>query len=88
MIFPLITKDVELQKRWDALIRHFNDHDKGAKQWSTVNALVFSVPAAALASGTMNNSQMQIWVDEVGNNLTFKVKYSNGTVKSGTVALV
>lgn len=35
----------------------------------------------------LGNGQVNFWVDEPGNNLTFKVKYSSGTVKSGTVAL-
>jgi hypothetical protein len=37
--------------------------------------------------GAPENGQIVGWLDESGNNLTFKVKYSGGTVKSGTVAL-
>lgn len=44
-------------------------------------------PNAAAADADLNNSEVHWWVDESGNNLTFKVKYAAGTVKSGTVAL-
>lgn len=42
----------------------------------------------APANGDLINSQWSAWIDETGNNLTFKVKYNGGTVKNGTVALV
>lgn len=42
---------------------------------------------AAVADANMGNSELNFWVNEAGNLLTFKVKYSDGTVKSGTVAL-
>lgn len=42
-----------------------------------------SAPADAL----LINGQFAVWVDETADQLTFKVKYSGGTVKSGTVTL-
>lgn len=45
------------------------------------------VDSAALGDGKIGKSRVNIWVDETGNTLSFKVKYSDGTVKSGTVAL-
>jgi hypothetical protein len=58
-----------------------------AKLHSTVSTIL-GCENAAKVDGDLGNSQVNIWVDEAGNNLTFKVKYSNGTtVKSGTVAL-
>jgi hypothetical protein len=36
----------------------------------------------------LENQDLTIWVQEAGNFLKFHVKYSNGTVKSGTVALL
>lgn len=42
-----------------------------------------SAPADALLA----DGQCSIWVDQTANQLTFKVKYSTGVVKSGTVAL-
>ncbi len=44
-------------------------------------------PTSALADGSMGNGEVHFWIDESGNNLNFKVKYSNGTVKSGAIAL-
>lgn len=43
---------------------------------------------AAEPSANMAASQVNVWVNETGNSLTFQVKYADGTtVKSGTVAL-
>lgn len=36
----------------------------------------------------LSNSSIKFYLDEAGNNLKVKVKYSNGTVKTGTLALV
>ena len=41
-----------------------------------------SPPAANL-----DNSQISFWLDERGNNLMVTVKYSDGTMKTGTIAL-
>jgi hypothetical protein len=46
------------------------------------------INTSALADGSHANSEMSFWVDESGNTLNFKVKYSSGTVKSGSIALV
>lgn len=50
--------------------------------------LIYACPTSAPADAELQNSQMTASVNEGGNLLTFKVKYSSGTVKSGTVALV
>jgi hypothetical protein len=42
---------------------------------------------AAIADVDLSNSEMSFYIDESGNNLVVKVKYSGGTVKAGTVAL-
>ena len=78
---------MDINAEFQNIKTQWDQHDQGVKKWKTVNAVDYSVPNAALASAVLGNGQMQIWVDEVGNNLTFKVKYSTGTVKSGTVAL-
>jgi hypothetical protein len=42
---------------------------------------------SAPADAVLGNGEITFWLDESGNNLAFKVKYSSGTVKSGTVAV-
>ncbi len=42
---------------------------------------------SAVSSGNLNDGNVNVWVDESGNNLKFQVKYSTGTVKNGSVAL-
>ena len=36
---------------------------------------------------TMGNSQINFWINEASNTLSFQAKYSTGVVKSGTVSL-
>lgn len=49
---------------------------------------VLEIPGPSSAPSTISkNSTIVFSIDESGNNLNVKVKYSNGTEKSGTVAL-
>jgi hypothetical protein len=46
------------------------------------------IQTAPNAAATLTaNSQLSMHLDEVGNTVTFTCKYSDGTAKSGTVAL-
>jgi hypothetical protein len=51
------------------------------------SCLVSSYGTTAVADGNLNNKDWSVSVNEAGNVLNIKVKYSNGTVKNGTVAL-
>lgn len=42
----------------------------------------------AIPDGNLANGQMCFYTNEAGNSLIVKVKYSTGTVKTGTIALV
>lgn len=42
---------------------------------------------SAESDSDLRNSEVNIYVNESTHKLTFKVKYSDGTVKSGTVTL-
>jgi len=50
-------------------------------------ATILGCSNGAVADGDLGNGQVNIWVSEGVNKLTFKVKYSNGTIKTGTVDL-
>ena len=79
--------NMDLNSEFQNLKRQWDSYDQGVIQWNVINSLKETVPNAAILPAALGNGQMQIWVDETGNNLTFQVKYSTGTVKSGTVAL-
>jgi hypothetical protein len=50
-------------------------------------ALAYAVPSSAPTDGDLSNGQVTAWVDETNNLLKFRVKYSGGTLKTGSVAL-
>jgi hypothetical protein len=52
--------------------------------------LMIAAPNAAPASTSppMYNGSVTIWLDEAGNNVKFQCRYSSGTVKTGTLAVV
>jgi len=50
-------------------------------------ALIAHAQNGAIPDSALDNSQFTVYLDESSNVLTFKVKYSNGTVKTGTVSL-
>jgi hypothetical protein len=54
----------------------------------TVRRVAFPGPTSAPTDGDLDNAQWSVWVDEGSDLLTFRVKYSTGTLKTGTVALV
>jgi hypothetical protein len=49
--------------------------------------VLIGAPNSALADADLINSQISFYLDQTANTLVVKVKYSSGTVKTGTVAL-
>ncbi len=52
------------------------------------NGMQFGVPSVAPNDALIPNGHAQAWVDQPGNALKFRVRYNDGTLKTGTVALV
>lgn len=46
-----------------------------------------NAPNSAMADATLDNGQFSFYLNEAGNTLAVKVKYSSGTVKTGTISL-
>lgn len=60
-----------------------------ARYLSTGGAYIQKAPTTIVADGTLAANDITFYLDEAGNNLMVKAKYSDGsTVKSGTIALV
>ncbi len=53
--------------------------------FTTGGAVALGAPPSAPKN--LNNSQISFWLDERENQLKVNVKYSDGTVKSATIAL-
>lgn len=49
---------------------------------------IMGAPNSAIADADLTNGQISFYLDETGNTLTVKAKYSTGAVKTGTIALV
>ncbi len=59
---------------------------KGMKFNNTVP--IFSTHNSVPADALIGNNDVTFWIDETSNKLMFKLKYNNGTVKSGEITLV
>ncbi|MGH8247949.1 MAG: hypothetical protein ACREUU_16125 [Gammaproteobacteria bacterium] len=49
--------------------------------------LALGAPASAPADANLPQSHISFWLDEGGNSLRVRVKYSNGTLKTATIPL-
>ncbi len=47
-----------------------------------------SAPNSAPTDADLKDGSVSFWIDETGHLLTFRVKYSTGALRTGTVALV
>ena len=54
---------------------------------TAAGAVGLSCPTAADDTANIVNNMFYCYVNEAGNTLTFRVKYSTGTIKQGTIAL-
>jgi hypothetical protein len=52
------------------------------------NRIIVGAAAAAPTDADLMNGSISFWLDEVGNNLKVRAKYSGGTLKTATIALV
>lgn len=58
-----------------------------AESGSSAPTVHLSAPNTAPASANQDNGTFTFWLDESGSNIKFQVKYSTGTVKTGTLAV-
>ena len=61
---------------------------RGAVSGLEATRAIIGAPNSAIADADLVAGQISFYLDEGGNTLTVKAKYSSGTVKTGTVALV
>jgi hypothetical protein len=54
---------------------------------SAVSTIIGVANAQVIPDANIGTSQVEIWIDETNSRLTFRVKYSTGTVKTGTVTV-
>ena len=50
-------------------------------------AVIIATEDLEVPNTSLSNGQTTFYLDETSNTLTVKCKYSNGTVKTGTIAL-
>jgi len=50
-------------------------------------AVALGAPSSAPTDSDLNNNNISFYLDQVGNNLKVRVKYSDGTLKLATIAL-
>jgi hypothetical protein len=60
----------------------------GGVRGGSGGANVHNTPATAPTDANLKPGQISWYLDEAGNNLKARVKYSNGTLKTATIALV
>lgn len=64
------------------------ENNSGTVNYFKVDAtkIVAAAPSSAPADATLSNNNFTVWIDQAGANLKIKVKYSDGTVKTATIA--
>jgi len=56
-------------------------------QLHSAGATILGASASENVDSDLGTNQVNVWLDETHNSLVFKVKYSSGTIKYGTVTL-
>lgn len=51
------------------------------------NVVAYTCPTAASDTALMANNMVYCYINEAGNALTFRVKFSSGTIKQGTITV-
>lgn len=53
-----------------------------------IGSTIVGAATSAVVDADLGNGQINFYLDETGHNLKVKVKYSNGTIRTATIALV
>lgn len=60
----------------------------GFRMYDATRHMYQTAPNSVIADANLDNNTLSFYLDEATNNLRVKAKYSNGTVRIGTIALI
>jgi hypothetical protein len=72
----------------DFELRNSTNFWTAIRTYDTSRHVYQSAPDSVIADANLDNNTLSFYLDQATNNLRVKAKYSNGTIKIGTIALI